>query len=115
MRKIALAFYINPNTGALSSPPAADLDEAKNGLADVPYPESKKKEMWDLFDRAEAQPGIWQFHQVHGSRPTKYPLISGICVLEFPDQTKPTAEDLQSGDPTAALRSLMAKLGVSLN
>lgn len=110
MRKIALAFYINPYTGGLQSPPAADLDEAKERLDAVPYPEDTKKFLWDLFDRAEANPGIFQF--LEKPRPkagSKYPFLSAICVLEFPDQEKPTAEDLQN-DPTAPLRELLRAL-----
>jgi hypothetical protein len=110
MRKIALAFYINPYSGALQSPPAADLDEARQGLESVPYPEETKKSLWDLFDRAESNPGIFQFLEMPRPRNgSKYPLLSAICVLEFPDQTKPTEEDLQN-DPTAPLRELLRQL-----
>lgn len=110
MRKIALAFHINPYSGGLQSSPAADLDEAKQGLSDVPFSEETKKALWDLFDRAEANPGIWQFYDL--PRPkvgSKYPFTLAICVLEFPDQEKPTAEDLQN-DPTAPLRELLRSL-----
>lgn len=110
MRKIALAFYINPYSGGLQSLPAADLDETKQGLSDVPYPEETKKALWDLFDRAEANPGIWQFHEMPRPKAgSKFPFTSAICVLEFPDQEKPTEEDLQN-DPLAPLRELLREL-----